>query len=233
MSVDVIVPASTSDDAHRLASRQWVVRRYRTLHADWPVAVALHTGPWCKAEAVNPIAADSDADVLVLADADSFVAPDALRASVADVTSGRHDWAVPAFQVRRMTEAASRAVLELDPDTLPDPRSPVVRSHSLLPGGGIVVVSRALWLDADGYDPRFIGWGGEDYALGCALRALSGHYAHKQPGVLWHLWHPPAPSNGGLLPDESAALATHYRAAKHDPAAMRSLIQQREAALWL
>ena len=233
MTAVVIIPAATDDDAHRLAARQWAVRRYRTVHHDWPVAVAMHTGPWCKAEAVNPVAASADADVLVIADGDSVVAPDALRAAVAEVATGRHDWATPATQVRRLTQAVTATVLGQEPDTLPDSRSPVVRAHSLLPGGGIVVVSRALWLDADGYDPRFIGWGGEDYALGCALRALSGHYAHKQPGVLWHLWHPPAPSNGGLLPDESAALATHYRAAKHDPAAMRSLIQQREAALWL
>ena len=87
-----------------------------------------------------------------------------------------------------------------------------------------------LWRDVGGFDDRFHGWGGEDFALGCALRSLSGQYAHKLAGTLRHLWHPPAPSNGGLLPDDNFALANRYRAAKFDPAAMRDIINERQAA---
>lgn len=230
MTTAVIIPASTQDDAHRTAARHWVMRRYAALHPTLPVTVAMQLGgPWRKADAVNPTIEAVDADVLVIADGDSFTPAEQLDDAVASVASGRYPWATPATQVRRLTEDASRVVLDSDPGADPDPASRTVRCHSLLPGGGIVVVRRDVWLDVGGYDPRFVGWGGEDYCLGCALRALSGTYAAKQAGVMWHLWHPPAPSNGGLLPDESAALAARYREAKHDPALMRGLLAEREA----
>lgn len=230
MTTAVIIPASTQDDAHRTSARHWVMRRYAALHPSLPVTVAMQLGgPWCKAEAVNPTVEAVDADVLVIADADTFVPADQLDAAVAFVASGRHPWATPATQVRRLTEEASSVVLAQEPGSNPDPRSRTVRCHSLLPGGGIVVVRRDLWLDVAGYDHRFVGWGGEDYALGCALRSLSGTYAAKEAGVMWHLWHPVAPSNGGLLPDTSAALAARYREAKHDPALMRGLLAEKEA----
>lgn len=227
MSVAVIIPASAHDDGDRLAARRWVAARYRALFP-WLVHVSEHHGqPWCKAEAVNPTAAAVDADVLVIADADSFTTAEAMTDAVTAVQSGRAQWAIPATSVRRMDLAATKATLGSDPTT-DRPGIQTGHSHQLLAGGGIVVVAQPLWSDVGGFDGRFVGWGGEDYALGCALRTLSGHYPHRVPGVLWHLWHPPAPSAAGLLSPPSAVLADRYRHAKFDPAAMRDLIDGKD-----
>ncbi len=230
MTTAVIVAAHAHDDGHRVAARRWVTDRYLALYP-WPVHVSIqHAAYWCKAEAVNPTVADIDADVLVIADADSYTSVAGMSAAVAAVQHGRADWALPASSVYRLDQRSTAHVLATDPDTDQPADTFTGRSHELLPGGGIVVVRADLWRDVGGFDPRFVGWGGEDFALGCALRALSGQYAHKVGGTLWHLWHPPAPSNGGLLPDDNFALANRYRAAKFDPAAMRDIINERQAA---
>ena len=52
---------------------------------------------------------------------------------------------------------------------------------------------------AGGFDPRFVGWGGEDTSLGAALTTLVGPPARLEASV-WHLWHP-----GPNRPPSSAA----------------------------
>ena len=223
MSVHVIVGHSSHDDATRLANRDWVVARYRA--HQYPVTIGVtRRKAWVKADAFAK-AADVDADVLVIADADCLVTRGALAQTVADAR--REGYAVPAKTVHRLTPDASDLVRASDPCDDPDPRLPREGTHHLLAGGGIVAVARDLWVEVGGFDPRFTGWGGEDFSLGCALYALTGRYPRRQPGVLWHLWHPPQGRNQRLTP-ANEALANRYRAAKFTPDAMRALIQERE-----
>ncbi len=229
MTATVIIGAHAGDDEHRTAARRWVTDRYLSV-CSWPVVVSMqYDGQWCKAEAFNAAAANTDTDVLVIADADSYTTPGGLFAAVTAVESGRARWAQPASSVYRLDQSSTNTVLAGEP-TVDEPLVFRGRSHELLAGGGIVVVARDLWVEAGGFDPRFLGWGGEDFALGCALRALTGEYAHRTPGTLWHLWHPAAPSNGGLLPDNNFALANRYRAAKFDPDMTRTIINERRTA---
>lgn len=221
MSVEVIIGHHADDDPHRTAAREWVTRWYT--ERGFVVTTGTATGAvWCKAEAFNPAVAASTADVVVLADADSFPLADALAEAIAQV--GRFGWAAPFSRVRRLTYEATAQLLERDPATVDVPPDVRVEAdvHDALPGGGIVAMSRDLAVACGPFDPRFAGYGGEDFALGNAARTLSGNYAHVVTGSLFHLWHPRA---GGMSTD-TRRLTDRYRRAKFDPARMQALIDE-------
>lgn len=223
-SVALLIPVGARDGAARKANFSWVMARY-TAHGWDPVVARCPTTPWSKAAAVNPAAVDVDADVIVVADADSCVTrgafADTIRYAAAD------GYAVPAEQVRRLTPEATRTVLAGNPSDDLDPRLPVEGRHQLLEGGGIIAVRRDVWLAiGGGFDPRFTGWGGEDFALGCALYAATGVYPRRAPGLLWHLWHPPQTRQRDRLTPANEKLANRYRSAKHDRAAMTALLDE-------
>ena len=221
MNVEVIVGHHAGDDEHRAGARNWVVGWYRA--RGYTVTVAAARGPvWCKADAYNPAVAASSADVVVLADADSWP----LRQSLADAIDRVEvtGWAAPFHRVRRLTREASTAVLGADPavtETPPDRRLEA-DVHDALPGGGVVVMRRDLALECGPYDPRFVGYGGEDFALGNAARTLSGGYATVCNAPLWHLWHPRA----GVMSDDTKRLVNRYRLAKFDRSKTSALIDE-------
>lgn len=222
-SVTVVVGYSSRDDKHRTANLSWVVTRYKK--NDYPVAVGVCSQrTWAKAAAFNDAANAVTSDVIVLADADCVVTHGALTQTITD--AARDGYAVPAKTVHRLTPEATTKVLAMDPgDDLPA-RMDCEGKHQLLAGGGIVAVTRDLWHQVGGFDPRFTGWGGEDFALGCALYAHTGVYPRRQPGVLHHLWHPPQGRNQRLSP-ANERLANRYRSVKFDRAAMVALIKER------
>lgn len=214
MATAVLIPWR-GGDRHREAALIYVAARYL-----WPVCLGLAGagGPWIKAEGVANALTETAADVLVVADADAFT--DATDEAVAAVEAGA-PWAVPHISVRRLTEAATADVLAGAAPTFDhELEEPPYRAHL---GGGIVVLRRDVY-EACPLDLRFVGWGREDDAWGEALRCLYGR-PKQGLGTLWHLWHPPQHrpdrKHGS---EESEALYQRYLAARHQPAAMRALL---------
>jgi hypothetical protein len=221
VTVEVIIGHHVGDDEHRTAARRWIVDWWRSRGYDVTVGVA--TGDmWCKADAYNPAVASSSADMVILADADSWPDPDALTAAIGKAqTAG---WAAPFTRVRRLTYDATATVLGCDPAITNTPPDTHTESdvHDALPGGGVVIMRRDLALACGPYDPRFKGWAGEDFALGNAARTLTGGYAAQIAGSLWHLWHPRATVYGPDTP----RLIHRYRLAKFNGDVMRELIDE-------
>lgn len=222
MNVEVVIGHHADDDEHRTAARYWVTNWYTA--RGYRVTTGTATGTrWCKADAFNDAVAASTADAVVLADADSFPLADALTEAVGKVA--RFGWAAPFHRVQRLDQAATAQLLVCDPATTDIP--PDVRLeaevHDILPGGGIVVMDRQLAVDCGPFDPRFAGYGGEDFALGNAARTFCGNYAHvSTAGVLFHLWHPRA----GAMSADTKHLVNRYRLAKFDADRMRALIDE-------
>ncbi len=224
MKVQVIIGGHVDDDDHRYASRQWVAGWYAA-RGLMPLVYLADARPWAKADAYNAAVSLTDADVAVLADADSFVALEALQWAIGQ--AAEVGWAAPFSRVNRLDEAATMACLDADPVTteVPPVRTLAQEVHDCLPGGGIVAMRTDLAVACGPFDPRFRGWGGEDFALGNAARTLSGNYAAQRPGPLWHLWHPPQPRTADL-DQATERLALRYRIAKFKPDAMRDLIDE-------
>lgn len=218
--VAVIIPADPAGDPHRIAALGYVATWYQQHFPRWPIHVGTTDGPWSKGLAVRSALVDVEAEVYVIADADSFIAdPAQLRATVDDVGAGRRQWSTPhQFVYRLKPDETTRVLAGAKPRLGCTHRAPYEGPI----GGGITVVTATAWDTVNGIDPAFQGWGGEDLAFGWALETLC------QPGgrdraELVHLWHPhPAPTLRGS--PESEALVDLYKQARGRPRRMRHLL---------
>lgn len=219
--VAVLIPTGGATCEWRDRALAYVVDHYRRNHPAWEIHLGHHDEPWSKGAAIADALERTDARMLVLADADSFVAPEHLAAAVEAAT--RDGWAMPHAMVHRLSQRATERLYAGGPLDLDDLARGAYRG---VKGGGIVAITRTAYDTVGGIDPRFVGWGGEDLALNWALTALVNGGA-RVPGDLVHLWHPhPAPDLRGS--EASEALLARYTAARKDPAAMRAILAERE-----
>lgn len=214
---------------HREAAWTWLRPRYEALGLE--VIEADCDGPWSKARAVAAAVERTDADHLLVADADVWCDPIDALCALEDF-----GWAVPHQLVHRLTEASTAQLIAGD-DTDLELEMP---AYGGVRGGGMVAIRRDV-LHQVPLDPRFVGWGGEDHSWGIALHALAGA---PWPGRLdlLHLWHPPQPEAPPVrgprakvkVPnDANRRLHQRYRDAKPSRARMEALVNEAREALWL
>lgn len=224
MTVAVVIPTSSTNDQHRAAALVWVARWWREQFAGFAVEFGECDSPeWSKGAAVaDGVARCAAADVLVLADADSFTfEPASVAAAVSAVAAGAAPWAIPHGRVYRLNRRETERLYD-DPRGIPRLGALARPAYPSVPGGGITVVSREAFELVGGIDHRFRGWGGEDLAFGWALHTLAGAPA-EIGGKLVHLWHPhPAPTLRGSA--HSEALVALYRSARGLPARMAATV---------
>ena len=209
-----------------------MLHHYAHVHEEWPQIVGTcPDGPWIKAAAVADALTMSDAEVIIIVDADVLIDPDHLRRAVGEVAGAAESfkWAVPHRVVRRLAaEATARVQAGSWPSEGMHLDQPVYAGHA---GGGIVVVRRETY-DACPLDPRFAGWGHEDDAWATALRCLHGRPWRASRAPLWHLWHPAAPRRTRAVgAEESYALYCRYAAATGKPSRMAEIVGDAREAL--
>lgn len=180
MSVSVLVPRA---GACPYRQRAW--EHVRSLYEGFEVVEGWgDANHWVKADAVAEALSRATGDILVIADSDVWT--DHLHEVIEAVQSGKYEWGSPHRHVWRLTEQGTAQFIageREDCDT--------EEIHEAWLGGGIVVVTRDAYERAP-FDPRFVGWGGEDKAWSSALWTMAGRpFLLKRP--LWHLWHPPQP----------------------------------------
>lgn len=221
MRTAVVVPFA-SDEAWRLRARHHVVAHYRAAGLE-VVEGAGRPGPWRKADAVDQAASQTDADLLVVADADCLC--EGVHDAIAAVEAGA-PWAIPHGLVHRLDQPATEALYATGQ---PGPGR-VQRPYRGFAGGGIVVLLRTT-LTMVPMDPRFAGWGCEDSSWALALETLTGR-PWRGGADLLHLWHPPAPRQMRRWgSDESRALEIRYRmAARAGRRAMANLLAEARPA---
>lgn len=217
MTVSVLIPTGGPPCEWREKSRDYVLEHYARHHPDWQVIAGRHGEPWNKPAAVNDAFRQSDGDILVVADSDSFVSPEGLHKCIEVAEQGR--WAMPHGTVYRLTQGATEAVYRGEPPDLTDLCRP---AHRGVPGGGIVVCRRSTFVEINGMDERFEGWGMEDFSFADALDTFSGcGIRFREPYI--HLWHPPHDMN------EPAPLANYEL--RHRYAEARADDRKKMAAL--
>lgn len=219
--VAVLVPYRESGP-DRAAAWQYLAGLWAERYPTWQVIAADSPGEkWCKAAAVSAALAQTDAPLLVVADADVWC--DGVGAAVDAVRDGA-GWAMPHFRVCRLTSLASALVYE----TGEWPRHRVTTTYAQPPypgkrGGGMVVLSRDTYLKAP-LDPRFQGWGQEDEAWALALRRLAGK-EWRGTEDLWHLWHEPQYRRSRSVGSrENFVLFRRYMTNSRDVARMKALV---------
>lgn len=219
MSVCVILPRA-GDCPHRERAWEWVQARYVEQHPDWQIVEAHGPEPWCKGAAVNPAVEATDAEIVVVADADVWC--DGLERAVYAIACGEANWGMPHRQVHRLDETGTAAVLAGESWK----RQPLdQRPYQGVWGGGIVVGRREVLLEAP-LDCRFQSWGQEDQSWAVALHCLAGR-GWRGAADLVHLFHPPQQrltrARGST---QSWQLYRRYCKTRNDPAAMKALIEE-------
>lgn len=234
MKVEVVVPWMDAGCSHREAAWTFVEALYARKHPEWQITRAEpvqrpqgeHSPDtartWIKADAVNPAVAASDADVVVMADADVWC--DGIPAAI-DALGSEFRWAVPHRGLFRLNKEASAQVFTGAP--LSDALALEERSQLGTIGGGIVVAEREALLEAP-MDPRFVGWGQEDTCWAHALTCLVGpNWRPTGYSPLFHFHHPPqARMSRAVGSPAGRRLHRRYAAARRDPAQMRRLIEE-------
>jgi hypothetical protein len=219
MGIEVVVPWRPGCH-HRERAWRWVHHCYERLHPTWQITEArAPEGEWCKAGAVNPALDRSEAEIVILADADCWC--DGLIAAVEAIRDGA-GWAVPHLHVHRLSEGGTAAVLEgADWCSQAFDQQP----YRGVLGGGMVVARREHLLEAP-IDPRFIGWGQEDEAHALALNALFGQ-PWRGTADLIHLYHPPQDRQSRRRGSKASwDLRRRYASVRRQPNAMRSLLEE-------
>lgn len=197
--VAVIVPRDYRITTDRQRNWDHVSEHYQLNHPDWKIIEGrCPSATWCKGFAIQDALNHTNADILIIADADCIVQPAALEASVSAVRNGA-PWAMPHTTVRRLNEASTVLMLPEVPHTinwngisaLPLDR-PV---YDGAPGGGIVVVRRVFYEAVGGIPQAFQGWGSEDRALALLCSSLLGP-CERGSGELLHFHHDPQIQSG-------------------------------------
>lgn len=222
MTVAVCVPwRDTGDRARRLAW-QWCRARWALLHPDWAVVTGTcPPGLWSTAAALNDAVARTDADIVLLAGADTILAPVKARQAVAAATDR---WVMAADQYRRLDQATCEALF-LDPPTR-DIDPPVYEPWTPRLGCGPLAMPRHLAVEI-GWDPRFVTWGAEDEAFGAAASTLAGPPVQITGSPVWLTWHPRDGRHHPVHYQRNLQLLRRYQHAQGDERAMRRLVAER------
>ncbi len=210
--ISVIIPFRCSDiTSQRFKNFEWV-RNYWKCQLPGAEVIQGHDHsldlPFSKSVAVNEGVSRSSGDVLVIVDADGYVASSAIVTCARRIRKarkrGQRLWFIPYRQFYRLTAAASQLVLDSDPcnphvfptpPNLCDVQNTSGSQHGHWFGAMIQIWPREAFDEVGGWDERFRGWGGEDHAVMRACDTL--YWPHKTlPGQVLHLWHPMISTKG-------------------------------------
>lgn len=189
--VSVLVPWEADTDGPRQKAWNWLARHYATAHPDYEIVIGECKLPeWHKGSAVNDALGRCHGEIIVVADADCLLDPEALREAVALVAARQAPWVVPHFYVNRLDRDTSERIYRGEPwrEQIGVIRQP----YEGFAGGGIFVVERAAFDGCGRYPEQFRGWGAEDETIGLIMDTLIGGHVRLKYD-LWHLWHPPGP----------------------------------------
>lgn len=223
MTTAVIVPWLPGCP-HRERAWEWVQRQYSENHPTWEIVTG-SPEPFSRSRGILEAARKTDADVLVVSDADVYCDP-----SEAVDAAGEHGWAVPHLFLHRLSEASTACVLAgedwrglpLSTDNAQDSK-PYKGNEA-----GTLLVIRQDVLEDVPPDPRYVSWGQEDTSWSKALRVLVGP-PWRGDRDLPHLYHPPASRLSRVKgSEENMQLYRRYKQARH-PQLMRRLVDEAKA----
>lgn len=165
------------------------VLEYYLYSFGFPVTVATdHSDPFHKAAAINRKVESLSCDYLILNDADSLVPWAQIDAALECVKNA--PGLVYAFDTYRRLSRTTTAALRSYHDAF---TAAWEWEQSPSDSHGCIVIRREDFLQAGGYDERFVGWGREDHEFGERCERLWP--GRRVAGPLIHLWHPPAEPN--------------------------------------
>lgn len=237
MNISLLVPfrANGTRDT-RIKSWNWIERKWRSILPEAELCVGTDTGqPFSKSVAVNDAYRKSTGDMLVIADADSWVERPALDTALASAAAREH-LVVPWWTAYRLHKEDSRIIMDGDP-AVPYPVTQEMKNNCAGEGPSpasaamVLCIQRVSYERVGGFDPRFRGWGSEDVSFGYACWTLLGRNEYCL-GESYALYHP-APTNKkgmrvwkGDKGEYNMPLYERYRRAQGNPQLMAAICAQ-------
>jgi hypothetical protein len=219
VTVAVLVPFR-GGCPHRERAWSWVRSHYERAGFEVVVGTSDAEG-FSRTQAILDARSQTDADMLVIADADVLV-DDLAPAIDAAVERG---WAIPHFRLHRLTKTSTERVYAgSDWHGLALAEDPYRGNEA-----GTMLVLTADAFDTAPPDPRFVGWGSEDVAWSMALRALVGP-PWRGTADLVHLWHPPQPRKSRIVGNDRIAGLIDRYALAGSADAIREIVEEARTA---
>ncbi|KGP72372.1 galactosyltransferase-related protein [Pontibacillus yanchengensis] len=220
----ILIPFQSSDPNRKKAFK-WLLTYYKKMLPEAEICIGtLHQSTPCKAKAVNQAAKKASGDIFVIIDADILCSPTHIQQSIQLLK--HYPWVIPYKKVLDINKQSTSSLLETKPTwplSLSVKTSPRF-SSSILPAGGINILSKKCFYKVGGFDERFIGWGGEDDAFACAMDTLCGKHKRLNNSI-YHLWHPTQRATGNSHYNENVLLARKYCKASGDIQEMKKIIK--------
>lgn len=246
-NITIMVPFRDDYAVGRGANWRWLKAYWEYMLPGAQVVVGSDDGiPFSKTCAVNDAfrKADPANDVLVMLDADCYIAPSVILICAERIREARRQgermWFVPYRDLYRLTADSTARLIFSDPchplyfSAPPNPKDVGSTLGAKLGhrfGALVQIFPREAFLQVGGMDARFRGWGSEDVTF---LRVLNTLYCIHETtdNSVFTLWHT---SLGQVFERKwagqtksrlNASLTNRYYRARHDPARMRKIISE-------
>lgn len=188
---------------HREKSWRYVHDRLSRLPARLIVA---NPDPFTRAGARNHIAQHATGPI-IFHDADMLLPVDAYE-HLADIAAKTGRMVIGFHQYRPLDQAQTALVIDAGADPF------AIRPHATTEGwsvGGVFALTADAWAEVGGMDPRFHGWGFEDFAFHHAASLVLGPSTRLDSAAV-HLWHPHGQGVDLAREAEGHALMARYTA---------------------
>ena len=166
-----------------------------------------------KSIAINDAVKKATRNIILILDSDAFI--DSIAFEKAYELAKSNSMVMVSNEIKYLNKEFSKKLIQLQPDIkVTDIYD--LDQEVLYKGGSVSVallVHRDKFIEMNGFDERFIGWGGEDDAFYCAYSTLFGESVTTDcPG--YHIHHPRA--NQENLDNQSNTLAEENKNASAD-----------------
>lgn len=243
--ISLLVPFR-ADDEGRQRNWDWLRKYWAEELPEAEIVIGKdRRHPFSKTVAVNHAAKRAHGDFFVIMDADTFINPIAIRASILKIEAaarrGQKVWFIPYRRLWRLTPTATQFVLSNRVLIAPylwllgcaeNFENPTGSLFGRRFGAMCQVMSREAFFAAGGMDPRFRGWGGEDVSFVRAVDTLWGkhktvdydifHLHHEKIGTDWRdrVWQ------GQTKTRVNEGLASRYDKANRQQHVMEDLVRE-------
>lgn len=238
MKISLLVPFRPDGSRDgRIKAWKWVEQRWGVILPEAEIVVGTDDGgfPFSKSVAVNDAFRKSSGDMLVIADADSWVERETIIQGIENAARKEH-LVVPWWKSHRLHKEDSLAIMKTDPHgELPvtDEMREACQGEGPTPASAAMVlcIQRSAFERVGGMDPRFRGWGSEDVSFGLACWTLLGRNEYHL-GEAFALYHPTTTTKEGMRVwsldkgNLNADLYNRYWAAQGDVPAMTALCSE-------
>jgi GT2 family glycosyltransferase len=223
VELSVLIPYKP-DNGSRDEAFRWVSSFYQTYMPFAEVCLGSSKSEnFSRSQAINDAAKKAATDLFLIADNDIFYDPSLILEAKEKLK--KHAWVIPYKKVHDIHEESTRELLKTDPVwPLVTPVQSTVRPYK--PKGGLTLVPRKHFEAVNGFDERFIGWGGEDDAFAYAMNTLCGK-PYRLKKEVYHLWHPNSRENGNPNYKNNYKLFRKYYRARGNIEKMKKLILNR------